>query len=201
MVGADGVELPAESVIDGNLLLNEDRRTVGPGDQAPARRRFRQCQCLYRRRRQQHGGRSVADGVAERRPTRRMSAWSLAIRAAAQTVTWRAVFGTSVGNFAWQEFTVANGNSDTAKNLNRVEQIRARRRAADVDGSMTVDHARREGPLERRRCAEHGGDHRRTKTGTANADGDQLSIDGGWLAEIRDDTAINSRRPARSRLR
>lgn len=37
-----------------------------------------------------------------------------------QTVTWRAVFGTSVANFAWNEFTVANGNSNSGDNLNRV---------------------------------------------------------------------------------
>ena len=36
-----------------------------------------------------------------------------------QTVTWRSVFGTSVANFAWNEFTVANGSSDSAVNLNR----------------------------------------------------------------------------------
>jgi len=37
-----------------------------------------------------------------------------------QTVTWRAQFGSSDANFAWNEFTVANGNSDAATNLNRV---------------------------------------------------------------------------------
>ena len=37
----------------------------------------------------------------------------------AQTVTWRAVFDGSTGNFSWQEFTVANGNSDASVNLNR----------------------------------------------------------------------------------
>ena len=36
-----------------------------------------------------------------------------------QTVTFRSVFGTAQGNFAWNEFSVANGSSDTAKNLNR----------------------------------------------------------------------------------
>lgn len=36
-----------------------------------------------------------------------------------QTVTWRAVFGSTDANFAWNEFTVANGSSDAAKNLNR----------------------------------------------------------------------------------
>lgn len=37
-----------------------------------------------------------------------------------QTVTFRASFGSSEGNFAWNEFTVANGNSDSADNLLRV---------------------------------------------------------------------------------
>ena len=36
-----------------------------------------------------------------------------------QTVTFRSVFGSSVGNFSWQEFTIANGSSDAAVNLNR----------------------------------------------------------------------------------
>jgi hypothetical protein len=36
-----------------------------------------------------------------------------------QSVSWRSVFGTSAGNFAWNEFTVANGSSNSAKNLNR----------------------------------------------------------------------------------
>lgn len=36
-----------------------------------------------------------------------------------QTVTFQATFGTSEANFQWYEFTVANGNSDSAKNLNR----------------------------------------------------------------------------------
>jgi len=37
----------------------------------------------------------------------------------AQTVDWRATFGTSDANFAWEEFTVANGGSDASVNLNR----------------------------------------------------------------------------------
>lgn len=36
-----------------------------------------------------------------------------------QTVEARATFGSAVANFAWQEYTLANGSSDTAKNLNR----------------------------------------------------------------------------------
>ncbi len=37
----------------------------------------------------------------------------------AQTVTWRAVFGSSDANQAWEEFTVANANSNAGTNLNR----------------------------------------------------------------------------------
>lgn len=36
-----------------------------------------------------------------------------------QTVTFRSAFGSSEANFAWNEFSVANGNSDSATNLNR----------------------------------------------------------------------------------
>ncbi len=36
-----------------------------------------------------------------------------------QTITFRSTFGPSAGNHNWREFTVANGNSDAAKNLNR----------------------------------------------------------------------------------
>lgn len=36
-----------------------------------------------------------------------------------QLATWRSTFGASDANFNWNEFTVANGNSDAAKNLNR----------------------------------------------------------------------------------
>jgi hypothetical protein len=36
-----------------------------------------------------------------------------------QTCEWRATFAGTDANFAWNEFTVANGNSDSAVNLNR----------------------------------------------------------------------------------
>lgn len=37
----------------------------------------------------------------------------------AQKITWRSVFGSSDANWAWNEFTVASGNSDASDNLNR----------------------------------------------------------------------------------
>jgi hypothetical protein len=36
-----------------------------------------------------------------------------------QKATWRATFAAGDANFAWQEFTVANGSSGASKNLNR----------------------------------------------------------------------------------
>lgn len=36
-----------------------------------------------------------------------------------QTIIWRSTFLTTEANFDWREVTVANGNSDSADNLNR----------------------------------------------------------------------------------
>jgi len=36
-----------------------------------------------------------------------------------QKATWKATFGSAEANFDWREFTVANGNGDAYKNLNR----------------------------------------------------------------------------------
>ena len=46
-----------------------------------------------------------------------------------QTVTFRATFGPDDGNHAWREFTVTNGNSDSAKNLNRKVESALRTKA------------------------------------------------------------------------
>lgn len=60
---------------------------------------------------------------------------------AGQTVTWRAVFGSSDANFAWNEFTVANGNSDSADNLNRkvsAQGTKASGQTWTLDLSLTI---------------------------------------------------------------
>jgi len=36
-----------------------------------------------------------------------------------QTVTFRAIWGSAEGNFVWNEWTIANGNSNSSTNLNR----------------------------------------------------------------------------------
>ena len=38
---------------------------------------------------------------------------------ASQTTTWRAVFGSTDANYAWEEFTLVNASTDTGDNLNR----------------------------------------------------------------------------------
>lgn len=46
-----------------------------------------------------------------------------------QTVVFRSTFGPDDGNHAWREFTVANGLSDSAKNLNRKVESALRTKA------------------------------------------------------------------------
>lgn len=46
-----------------------------------------------------------------------------------QTVIFRSTFGPDDGNHDWREFTVANGNSDSAKNLNRKVESALRTKA------------------------------------------------------------------------
>ena len=55
-----------------------------------------------------------------------------------QTVTFRAVFDGATGNFAWNEFTVASGNSDAADNLNRKVDAQGTKASGQV---WTVDVA------------------------------------------------------------
>lgn len=52
-----------------------------------------------------------------------------------QTVTWRAVFADAEANWAWNEVTVANGNSDAAVNLNRKVQSLGTK----ASGTWTLD--------------------------------------------------------------
>lgn len=110
----------SESVIEGNLLLNEGiaelwdlacglgtptafddtNSYIGVGDSSTAESAAHTAL--------QAASNKLYKGMESGYPQR-----------SGQTVTWRAVFGSSEGNYAWNEFTVANGNSDSAKNLNR----------------------------------------------------------------------------------
>lgn len=119
VIDALGNRLPGQSVIDGNLLLNEgigellDLLTgvggtpfnnanayIGVGDSTTA--------AAATQTGLQAATNKAYKGMAANYPSRTN-----------QTVTFRAVFTGTDANHAWQEFSIANGNSDTAKNLNR----------------------------------------------------------------------------------
>lgn len=58
-----------------------------------------------------------------------------------QTVTWRAKFDTADANYNWREFTVVNGNSDSADNLNRVVSDQGTKASGQVwvvDVALTI---------------------------------------------------------------
>lgn len=49
-----------------------------------------------------------------------------------QKITFRSSFASGDANFAWNEFTVANGNSDSAKNLNRLVSAQGTKTSGQV---------------------------------------------------------------------
>lgn len=120
VIGGDGELLPAVSEIDGNLLLNEGigelldlacglgsptafnnaNAYLGVGDSSSAE--------AATQTGLQAATNKAYKGMETSYPSR-----------SNQTVTFRSVFGGTDANFAWNEMSVANGNSDTAKNLNR----------------------------------------------------------------------------------
>ncbi len=120
VAGADGQMLPAESVIDGNILLAEGigelldllcglgsptafsnaNARIGVGDSSTAESAA-------------HTGLQAASNKAY------AAMESGYPQRSGTTVTFRSVFGSAAGNFSWQEFTVVNAASDTGKNLNR----------------------------------------------------------------------------------
>lgn len=120
VIDAEGKEMPAISEIEGNMLLNEGigelldllcglgtpaaysnaNAYLGVGDSTTA-----------------EAATQTALQAASNKTYKAMSA-SYPQRSA-QTVTWRAVFGSADANYAWQEFTVVNASTDTGKNLNR----------------------------------------------------------------------------------
>ena len=49
-----------------------------------------------------------------------------------QQIVWRSTFATDEANFAWEERTVANGNSDAATNLNRKVSSKGTKQSGDT---------------------------------------------------------------------
>lgn len=115
-----GKTLPPVSIIDGNLLLNEGITVVlnfigGVGTPDA----FSNANAYIG-----VGDSTTAESAAHTGLQASTNKLYKAVEAgypqiSGQTITWRAIFGSSDANFAWQEFTVANGNSDSAGNLNR----------------------------------------------------------------------------------
>lgn len=120
VMSGDGQALPAESVIEGNLLLSEGigelwdlvcglgsptafsnaNTYIGVGDSTTAE------------------SAAQTDLQASTNKTYKAMAATYPQRSGT-TVTFQSVFASGDANYAWQEFTVANASSGTGKNLNR----------------------------------------------------------------------------------
>jgi len=108
-----------ESVIDGNLLLNEgiqllEDLLIGAGGTA-----YNNASAYLG-----VGDSSTAESAAHTGLQASTNKTYKAMQAtypsrASQTITWRAVFTSSDANYAWNEFTIVNASTDTGTNLNR----------------------------------------------------------------------------------
>ncbi len=120
VVGGDGQPLPAESVIEGNILLSEGigelwdlvcglgsptafsnaNAYIGVGDSTTAE--------------------SAAHTDLQAASNKTYKAMSATYpQRSGTTVTFQSAFASGDANYAWQEFTVSNASSGTGKNLNR----------------------------------------------------------------------------------
>lgn len=108
-----------DSVIDGNLLLNEgiqllEDLLIGAGGTA-----YNNASAYLG-----VGDSSTAESAAQTGLQASTNKTYKAMSAtypsrASQTITWRAVFATGDANYAWNEFTIVNASTDTGTNLNR----------------------------------------------------------------------------------
>ncbi len=49
-----------------------------------------------------------------------------------QTAEWRVTFGSSEANYAWEEFTLVNSQTDTGKNLNRKTSSKGTKSSGEI---------------------------------------------------------------------
>lgn len=140
--GVTGKVLPAESIIEGNVLLNEGIAELldllcGLGSPTA----FSNANAYVG-----VGDDTTAESAAQTGLIAASNKVYVAMEASypsrsGQTVTWRGVFGSGVANFDWREFTVANGNSNSAKNLNRkvsTQGTKASGQTWTLDLSITI---------------------------------------------------------------
>ena len=117
-IDAEGRELPGEAIFNQNVLLNEGMTALLNLLTGETETAFSNANAYL------GVGESSTAAAASQTGLQGTSKTYKAMESSypsisGQTVTFRAVFGSSDANNAWQEFTVANGNSDTADNLNR----------------------------------------------------------------------------------
>lgn len=119
VLDAHGRLLPAVSEIDGNLLLNEGIAEAWDLIIGATATAFNNANS-YLGVGDSNAAESAAHTGLQASTNKLYRAMSATYpQRSGQAVTWRAVFASADANYAWNEFTVANGNSDSAHNLNR----------------------------------------------------------------------------------
>lgn len=118
IIDGEGKTLHCESIINGNVLLNEGITVLLNLLTGAAGTAFNNANSYI------GVGDSATAEAASQTGLQGASKIYKAVEAtypqiSGQAVTFRSVFGTDDANNAWLEFTVANGNSDAAYNLNR----------------------------------------------------------------------------------
>lgn len=139
--GVTGELLPAESVIEGNLLLNEGIALlldllIGAGGTA-----YNNANSYIG-----VGDSTTAEAATQTGLSAATNKTYKAMQAtypsrSNQTVTWRAQFASGDANYAWQEFTIINASTDTGTNLNRKvssQGTKASGQTWTVDVSITI---------------------------------------------------------------
>ena len=119
--GPVGAMLPAQSIIEGNLLLNEGIQAILEliaGISTPTKWDSGNARIGV-------GDNSTAANVTQtglQAPTNK--AWNTMQATypsrSNTTATWQASFDANTANFGWQEFTIVNAANDTGNNINRV---------------------------------------------------------------------------------
>lgn len=119
VVDANGQELPAVSVIEGNLMLNEGIQLMLDLLIGAAGTPYSNANAYLG-----VGDSSAAEGATQTGLQAASNKTYKAMEAAYpartnQSLAFQSVFGADDANYAWNEFTVVNGNSDAGVNLNR----------------------------------------------------------------------------------
>jgi hypothetical protein len=108
-----------ESVIEGNLLLNEGINVLWTILCSASGTKFDNSNAYLGVGDSNTAESASQTGLQGTNKTYKAMDGGYPTYGTSQKATWRASYGSAEGNHAWNEFTVANGNSDAADNLNR----------------------------------------------------------------------------------